>query len=228
MTWQDDWPVMGADHDGNGVGEPVATAPLPAVAVDGPTLAPQTSDAFDDAELGLQWQWQGNPKGDWASLDARRGWLRLNGVEPLPGGLIATPNQLLQKLPAPSFTATTAVEFAGDSDDDRAGLVVTGQTCFALLVSPAGGELRISQLIGDESGAERIVDTVDASAGHLWLRVTIEPGARCTFSYSSDGEAFTPIGEPQPALAAKWTGAKVGVVCQGLGARADFDEFVIE
>jgi beta-xylosidase len=203
MTWEDDWPVMGADYDGNGVGEPVATAPRPAVGADGPVVVPQTSDMFDGGELGLQWQWQGNPREEWASLDARPGWLRLSGAEPPEGGLIATPNQLLQKLPAPSFTATAAVEFAGGSDDDRAGLVVTGQTCFALLVSLTGDGLRLSQVVGDESGAERVVDLVDAPAGRLWLRATIEPGARCSFSYSTDGEAFTAIGEPQPALAAK-------------------------
>jgi beta-xylosidase len=228
MRWEDDWPVMGVDHDGNGVGEPVATAPLPAVNVKSPSTAPQTSDTFDPGKLGLQWQWQTNPRDEWASLEVRPGWLRLFGVAAPKGGLIAAPNQLLQKLPAPKFMATTAMEFAADSDDDRAGLVVTGQTCFALLVSSNGERQRLTQRIGAENGQEQVVETVDVPAGRLLLRTTIEPGARCSFSYSTDGEAFTAIGEAQPALPGKWTGAKVGLICQGEGARADFDEFVVE
>jgi beta-xylosidase len=228
MRWQDDWPVMGVDLDGNGVGEPVAESVRPAVGGETPIAVPQTSDAFDGDRLGLQWQWQGNPRDGWARLDARRGWLRLAGVAPQPGGLVATPNQLLQKLPGPTFTATTALEFTGDSGDDRAGLVVTGKTSFALLARRDGDRLRLSQLSSNETGEERVVETAAAPAGMVWLRVTIEPGARCLFSYSADGRSFRAIGPQLPALAALWTGAKVGLVCQGDGAQADFDDFILE
>lgn len=228
MRWEDDWPVMGADHDGNGVGEPVAEANRPAVDVGGEVAAPQTSDMFESSELGLQWQWQGNPQATWTSLDERPGWLRLHGAARPEGGLIAATNQLLQKLPAPAFTATAEVEFAADSGDDRAGLVISGQACFALLVSAVPNGLQITQLVGDETGVERVKATAKAPAGKLWLRVAVAPDARCSFSYSTDGSAFTPLGEEQAAMPAKWTGAKVGLICQGAGARADFAMFTVE
>ena len=100
VHWVDDWPEMGVDLDGNGVGEPVATHIKPTVSGNYPIESPATSDEFSGT-LGLQWQWQGNPRPDWASLTARPGWLRLRAVEPPPGDLTAAPNELLQKFPAP-------------------------------------------------------------------------------------------------------------------------------
>ena len=71
VRWVDDWPLMGIDVDGNGVGEPVATYAKPAVAGSVPPEAPATSDTFA-GPLGLEWQWQGNPQPEWASLSARQ------------------------------------------------------------------------------------------------------------------------------------------------------------
>ena len=65
MKWENDWPVMGEDYDGNGIGEPVATYKKPNVGKSYPVQVPQTSDEFDDTTLGLQWQWQSNFKDSW-------------------------------------------------------------------------------------------------------------------------------------------------------------------
>ena len=67
-------------------------------------------DARDDGQLSPQWQWHANHGDGWFDLRARPGWLRLRAL-PLPAaGWAAAPNLLLQKLPAPSFTAETLVE----------------------------------------------------------------------------------------------------------------------
>jgi beta-xylosidase len=233
MRWEDDWPVMGNDFDHNGVGEPLAMSREPAIGGSNPIEVPQTTDEFD-GPLGLQWQWQGNPGADWASLSDRDGWLRLRGVEPPKGDLGAAPNQLLQKLPAPKFTATTAVEFE-PAEDARAGLVVMGQTYAALMLSGEGDGVQLTQLVGGREGdarteaaPERTVATANNLKGKIWLRVAVDEPAECQFSYSTDGEMFKPLGEPFRATPGHWIGAKVGVVCQGEGATADFESFRIE
>ena len=66
MTWHDDWPVIGKDFDGNGIGEPVSAFSMPNQVVDTSRL--QTSDDFNTKTLGLQWQWQANVDTQWYSL----------------------------------------------------------------------------------------------------------------------------------------------------------------
>ena len=86
--WKDDWPLMGVDIDGNGIGEPVAVWPCPMPSK--PSL-PQMSDEFDGTEkfwvgqqqrtLGLQWQWNHNPADDSWSLTTRKGFLTLKALK---------------------------------------------------------------------------------------------------------------------------------------------------
>src|SRR5207247_7971758 len=54
VTWKDDWPLMGVDQDGNGVGEPLLRHRKPTIAGNNPVLIPQTSDDFSGQRLGLQ------------------------------------------------------------------------------------------------------------------------------------------------------------------------------
>lgn len=108
VHWVDDWPLMGMDMDGNGVGEPVARYKKPGVGKIYPLVTPAESDEFDAATLGLQWQWQANPQENWSSLTAKPGWMRLNALA-MPAeakNLWTAPNLLLQKLPALAFVAT--------------------------------------------------------------------------------------------------------------------------
>jgi hypothetical protein len=61
------------------------------------------------------------------------------------------------------------------------------------------------------------------------LRVEVAPGGLCTFSFSTDGEHFNPVGGPFTAAAGKWVGAKVGLFAAGAAGGlqpcgyADFD-----
>ncbi len=66
MIWKNDFPVIGADGDGDGTGEPVTKYKKPNVGKIYPFAAPPESDEFDGEKLGLQWQWQANPQSGWA------------------------------------------------------------------------------------------------------------------------------------------------------------------
>jgi beta-xylosidase len=240
LQWRDDgWPIIGFDFDGDHTGSPVAVHARPAVASDVPvtTTGPQTSDTFDSTALGLQWQWQANPRREWWSLSARPGWLRLEAM-PLPASatnLWPVPSLLLQKFPAPAFTTTTRVSLDGLEPGDRAGLIVMGLDYAYLAVRRTvnGAELvqmraRDADRGSVEEGTSVLVGTED-----VYLRVTVSSDAACQFSWSRDGTQYTPMGASFTAREGKWVGAKVGLfaigpVAGGRGGHADFDALVFD
>lgn len=233
VVWKDGWPLIGLDQDRNGIGEPVSVHAKPEVDGCDSVTVPQTSDEFNSLKLGLQWQWPANPEPRWYSLSARAGWLRLFAMaQPVEVvSLWSAPSLLLQKLPAPEFTATTRLDFRGLAAGERAGLVLTGADYSYLAVEKAASGWRLlkaSCMKADELGREVSEAEAACSGDSVVLRVSVSEGALCHFSYSDDGKTFVPLGKTFAARAGKWIGAKVGLFC--LGSRnasqtghADFD-----
>ncbi|MCE5186117.1 MAG: glycoside hydrolase 43 family protein [Planctomycetaceae bacterium] len=239
MQWVNDWPVIGMDPDGDGKGQPVLTYKKPSVAESGPLVTPAESDEFDGDTLGLQWQWQANPKATWCVLLPGQGYLRLFADKPAadPGLLWDRGNVLLQKFPAPDFTATTRMTFTPESTGKRAGLVVMGEeyAFIGLVQSNEGLGVTQASFKKDRNGKANVnFKTQRVSTSTVFLRVAVSsPSAKCRFSYSLDGNEFTEIGEPFAAKPGGWIGAKVGIFCNSdadakNGGYADFDWFVID
>jgi beta-xylosidase len=213
VTWKDDWPLIGERQNADGVGEPVLTHAKPKVAGALPVTVPQTSDEFDTAEIGLQWQWQANPQPEWATL--RGGRLRLKSVTtPSPENLYLAPNLLLQKFPAPAFVATTRVTLS-PGEGKQAGLIVFGDDYAWIGQRDSGGSggeiVAILNKGASKGGAERIVGSAHPKSGSVILRLSVTEGGKCRFAYSEDGKAFIPIGEEFTAKPGRWVGAKVGI-----------------
>lgn len=212
MKWRDGWPVMGADPDGDGTGEPVLTWRKPQVARPAPAVVPQTSDEFDAPRLGLQWQWQANPGSDWMSLAAKAGSLRLF-ARPAKTLWLA-PNLLLQKWPAPEFVATASLTFEPAVLDEAAGLVVFGHdyAWLGLRKTASGLRLTLRTCRDARNGTgEQEQAGLDVDHGAVYLRVAVALGGKCHFSYSLDNRRFQDIGETFTARAGHWVGAKVGL-----------------
>jgi beta-xylosidase len=246
MRWRDGWPVIGADPDGDGTGEPVLAHAKPAVARAAARGAavPQTSDEFTARTLGLQWQWHANPQRGWASLTARPGHLRL-ATQPLPAdaaNLWGAPHLLLQKLPAPAFTATTRLALRDTTAGATAGLLLMGldYAYVAVRRTPRGyAVVQARALQANEGAAETAVDAgVALPDGAAHLRVTVrgdtlggaESPVLAQFSYSRDGVAFTGLGAPFRVREGRWVGAKVGLFARRdaaapAGGSADVDHF---
>jgi hypothetical protein len=71
--------------------------------------------------------------------------------------------------------------------------------------------LRVAGCTDADRGApEREVLSQEVQAGELYLRLTVDSGALCRFSYSVDGEVFTDAGDQFTARQGMWIGAKVG------------------
>lgn len=228
VVWRDGWPVIGRDTDGDGTGEPLLIAAKPALPSRSP-VEPATSDDFDGPSLGLQWQWQANPSGGWTSLTARPGWLRL-AAQPRAANLWSAPWLLLQKFPAPVFTATTVVDPTGLAAPGEAGLVVFGTDYAWIGVRRTADGLRLVcvERRGAMDGGTETIAEGPAAGGRIWLRVEVSADARCRFSYSVDeGGNFAPLGGEFTAQPGRWVGAKVGLFAQGppLAAQMPFADF---
>lgn len=221
MKWVDGWPVIGVDKDGDGCGSPVYSYKKPNVGKTYSIETPAESDEFDSLELGLQWQWQANPKPIWYFCDGGNSLLRLysyyteNQVN-----LWDVPNLLLQKFPTEDFTVTTKVSFAPSSKytGERTGLVVMGADYAVLAMENRADGLILVQNVcrkADKKGKEEENASVKLSDNTLFLRVKVkkdsEKEAICSFSYSVDGKKFISLGENFTAKPGKWIGAKVGL-----------------
>jgi beta-xylosidase len=236
MKWVNNWPVMGNNPTADGKGEPVGSAKKPNAGKTWPIEVPATTDEFDSPKLGLQWQWQANYRDDWLSLSARKGWLQLNAV-PLPAqavNLWPVPNLLLQKLPAESFTATTRLDFSKLAVGEKAGLAAMGPDYAYVAVERTMNGFKLFKTLclkAPENHAEVVESETTCPGETVQLRVQINPGAVCHFSWSTDGKKFTPVGTPLVARDGSWIGAKVGLFCLSPGkpaGHADFDWFRFE
>lgn len=237
MKWVDNWPVMGEDTDGNGIGEPVSTYRKPSVGKNYPIATPVESDEFNDDKIGLQWQWAANAQSNFAfPAGSSYGFLRLFNV-PMPqsaANLWNVPNILTQKFPAPEFTVTTKFTFSAQTPDEEAGLVITGidYGYISLKKTADGFVVRQIQCKNAEVGSAEIVTAEEKMESNtVYFSVKVEnvlPGsnefdafktsekcnwgnAKCTFSYSADGKKFTQLGKAFAARKGKWIGAKVGI-----------------
>jgi beta-xylosidase len=238
MRWVNDFPVMGIDADGDGVGEPVLRHKKPDVGRTYSIATPPESDEFNSPELGLQWQWHANHQATWAFLYPPKGVLKMFSVQQAENhkNLWDVPNLLLQKFPAEKFTVTAKVTLAPRFEGEKFGLIVMGLDYSYIGVTNRAGKLSVSQTSvqnADKGTPETESSALELKDKTFYLRVRVEEGAMCRFSYSTDGKSFTPVGAPFKAREGKWIGAKVGLFFTRAGkfndaGSADVDWFRIE
>ncbi len=238
MRWIDDWPRLGEDPDGDGIGQPVRVHQIPKVAATVETSVPATSDDFSRSELGLQWQWHANPRPDWSSVTERSGWLRLAAVPkpPYSRNLWDVPNLLLQKLPAPKFQALCHIDASELKPGEVAGLLVMGQDYAYVGVENTEAGLHVVRrsCLKAESGAAELTEASAPCAGdQVQLRIELTEGVVCSFGYRCDQQDWISIGRSFTAREGKWIGAKMGLFssansdADGTGS-VDVDWFAVE
>lgn len=210
--WQNDWPHIGVDIDGNGIGEPVYAWKKPLERLSDYAL--QQSDDFSGG-LGLQWQWNHNPQDTHWSLDERKGWLTLKALP--ADSLKNCRNMLAQKVVGYKSESTTLLQVTGNC---RAGLFCIGKQFHGIGISPEG--------IYVEDGKEkRIIKR--GKIKKLYLRVAND----CVRNehqlfYSTDGKRFIAVESLFPMRWGYWKGIRVGLYCYGEGGKAEFDYFNID
>ncbi len=230
MCWlPDGWPVIGRAENGATCGEPYLTCRKPASEF-GTVVNPQESDEFNDGFVGLQWQWQSNYDQLWG-MPVSGGCMRLYTADLSPefASLWEAGNLFLQKLPAPSFTATSKMRFSSKEDGQWGGVVMMGMNYAAVVVRREGDGFLLQRLDckgADTGGRQTEVtlaelepsarDTIAHSPAihiDIWFRMSVSRG-ECRFFYSTDGKRFKQAGWEFALRQGKWIGAKMGFVCE--------------
>ena len=246
MKWINDWPVIGADKDMDGCGEPVTTYKKPNVGRTYPVATPPESDEFNTRHLGLQWQWHANKK-DTYGFTTGLGYIRLyaGSLSKEFVNFWEVPNLLMQKFPAEEFTATAKLTFTAKQDGEQAGIIVMGWDYSYLSVRKAGDKFILQQAVckdAEQQNPEQVKELASFPVEYLkmpgvadnewktvYLRVKVTKGAVCTFAYSLNGKKYTTVGDAFTARQGKWIGAKVGLFCvtpnDGNRGWADVDWF---
>lgn len=240
MTWKNDWPVMGKDFDGNGIGEPVASHKKPKIDKTYSIETPVETDNFEDFNIGLQWQWQANPDVVWHAKLPGNNFLRLFSIKvpKVAPNLWNTPNLLLQKFPAPNFTATTQVKLVPEevTEGKSAGIIVMGMDYASLVITHDANGFYVQQkeAINAIEGAKEVINEQKRLASNtVYFKVKVTaPDAMCQFLYSENGKKFKKIGKPFKAKEGKWIAAKIGLFSISTeeakrGSYADFPFFKI-
>lgn len=121
VSWEDGWPIIGTDIDGDGIGEMTWEHEMPPRT--GNTCSFQTSDSFRGATLGMQWEWNHAPRNDLWSLTGEA--LRLYAARPIKnGGFYNACNTLTQRLVGEKSEYEVKLSVNGLADGQFAGLVV--------------------------------------------------------------------------------------------------------
>ena len=214
VTWNDGWPILGAP-DTNGIGTMVWSARKPADGV--PIIVPQTSDEFNGATLAPQWEWNYQPRADKWSLTARPGCLRLQAFRGLDGdNLLKVGNMLTQRsVRAADAEVVVRIELKDMADGQHAGLChfsaarkkeKPAANSASLGVAELGGE-RVLEYSRDGAYTHGSVIT----PGVIWLKSAWGLDGASRFSFSTDGRAFTPFGEPYPLAWGSYRGDRIGL-----------------
>ena len=224
MTWEDGWPRIGMDYDGNGIGEPVAEWKKP---IDGHTPSyPQASDSFDYGKLGLQWQANHRYIRENISFDRKNGWLSLAASR--GDSLRNAPNTLTQKMMGEHGRATVRLDFSDMTDGQKAGLA-----CLAKRQRGVGVVIKEGKPILYVEDAGNDIEILPLEGKEICLRVDLDAQSNVhRFSYSTDGLHFSEVWIPFDMIWGSWKGPRIGVysyspteTCDGT---AHFDDFVYE
>lgn len=241
MSWKEDWPIIGIAKDGNDYGEPVLNYRKPNVgeaAKEAEIFEPDASDDFSKKTLGLQWQWNANPKEDWYKLTSEGLCLKaVKQEEKIKHG--DYPNLLLQKWPAPEFICDTTLSLSGLKANEEAGVISMGVK-YALLSFARNeeGMVEASFINGEQKYGKILVESTEETSTSLGalvfaddseaiiVRMSVHrvgtqnlsekeknfPLEEVVFEYSTNGTDYKKAGSYM-AAAGRWVGVKSGVYC---------------
>ena len=251
VHWVNDWPEMGVDNNGDGIGEPVLEYPAPA-AYKSSDIMPYTSDTFAGDKLGLQWQWQANPRQEWYSMTENPEALRLNTCRISRTSTLFHAGQFLSQLMQYyDFDMTVQVTLHPEESGDRAGLAMMGSNYRYLALENGKKGMQVTLYNGDvrelprgNAETELVWETPLVSAAvptdTVYLQMQVRgdfsgehPTSQVRFAYSLDGKTYQNVGEPWTAVAGGWVSARPGIFAANFEGRvspgyADFKNCVIE
>jgi xylan 1,4-beta-xylosidase len=227
VTWQDGWPYFGLP--GNLTRTP-RTWVKPKTREPQPVAVPyERDDDFSAAELKPVWQWSHVPDASAWSLAERAGHLTLHALPAT--SLWDARNTLTQRSIGPKSSPITVLDAKGMADGDVAGLALFNRPFAWIGVEKNAGAYSIVQF-DEQTGRQ---SRKPLSTSQVWLRADCDFLAeQATFSYSTDGKKFEPLGVEFPTVFQLTTfqGVRYGLFSFNLagkkGGAASFDAFEVE
>lgn len=189
VKWIDDWPFIGVDLDGNGIGEPVTTWAKPNFLPNPLTTQIQTSDEFKANTLALQWQWNHNPVNSAWSLSKHKGYIALDALYATDNK--SAKNTLTQKLMGAQGKVTTLMRTDLLEDGQKSGMCLIGGNIFEIGVVKAEGKLR---LFANHNGAMTYGPYIQSRTVQFRTIVNLKEN-HTVMQYSIDGVNFKQLGK---------------------------------
>jgi len=217
MRWENGWPVIGADYDRNGIGEPVYVWQKPVESTK--IFTPQTDDDFSDGNLGLQWQFNHNPVDEAWSLTEHIGSLTLKALKATT--FREARNTITQKVVGYVSEATVAMDVSELAESQRCGLACMGKEniLFGVRMNNGTKELYLSNDTIEEKVA-------DVCGNVVYLRVSINMRQKkFQYSYSINNINFFQCGSPFFIRFGNWKGARVALYCYNTKKKAGSASF---
>ena len=244
MRWENDWPLMGtatACESAGTCGEPVVKGTVYSAASE-PYFLPTSQDFRGSASLGLQWQWNANPRPDFCESSESGLILKalsFGAASPEKVPYADLPNLLLQKWPAPQFSSVSLLDLSQLKQGEEAGIISLG-TDYGVLSAVRAEEgfliksVKGHQIFGNinaektEELSEIVGEIKEAEIRELYFRLDVKrtgtqslgpdgdgfPREEVTFSYSPDGDSYREAFRME-AKPGRWVGAKFGVFARG-------------
>jgi Beta-xylosidase len=228
VTWKDGWPYFGPP--GNLLRTPRTWVKPKTATPSAPSAPYRRDDEFSGPRLNPVWQWNHVPDDSRWSLDARAGFLRLQ-TAPAESFWTAR-NTLTQRAVGPESIPTAELDIAGLERGDVAGLALLNHPYAWIGVMRTDTGTVLAQF--DERSGETATAPLPADATRVWLRAACDfLSEEATFSFSTDGETFSPFGRPFTMVFQLKTfqGVRYSLFAYNRegrrGGHADFDRFTV-
>jgi beta-xylosidase len=238
ITWEDGWPVLTRVDGEWGASYPFPNLPCGSNRVS----APPNPETFAEPALGHEWEWNHNPDNTkWTSGDGL-----VLGTATVTDDLYAARNTLTRRMPGPTPTATIELDYSTMQNGDVAGIAALRDVSAWIGVKKGSdGATRVVMTNGvnldsswNTSSTGTEVGSAAVSGGKIWLRVeanvrTDGGGGTADFSYSTDGIAFTELGNTL-TMNKNWTfflGYRFGLfnyATDALGGSVTIESFELE
>lgn len=207
VTWIDGWPIPGATDATGKPGLMTWSAKKPLA---GKKFTPQTSDDFSAGTLGVQWEWNYQPRADKWSLTERPGFMRLHAFRPLrPDGLMTAGNTLTQRSFRTSRNEVTlCLDLSGMADGQKTGLCHFAKDHSALGVARDGETMHIEFR---ENG--KLTAGPEFKGNRVWLKSSWGLDGMSRYAYSADGKSFTDFGPETRLSWGNYRGDRIGIYC---------------
>lgn len=226
MTWQDDWPVIGVDYDGNGVGEPVNTwsMPIKDKPIDYAAHLPYQDISFKPEGLSPLWQWNHNPDNTAWSLTEHPGALTLHALQ--SENFVNARNTLTMRTMGYSIDATILLGLTDLEDGAHTGLACIGRGNQLIGIVKEGEEIYFYRnfqqpLIHYAKDRNRTVfydkeERLHCPSGtpstYIYLRIHFDLRTqKCCFYCSLDGQKYSLVGTSFPVEFGNWKGVRWGI-----------------